>query len=139
MPKKGSPRLRIRKTENAPSEPDTEKVKDYRHEEKRPNNPPAGLATYDKTLSSRKVYDYDPHLDLQLVWAGKKQMSLEVENVALQRSRKSPRRFALLPGHRPKEAAWNAGRISPTDGSGMARFMPPSRFARSSWKRQRRF
>lgn len=63
---------------------DLEKVKDYRHEEKRPNNPPAGLATYDKTLPSRKVYDYDPHLDPQLVWAGKKEhTSFEVENVAL--------------------------------------------------------
>jgi adenine-specific DNA-methyltransferase len=61
-----------------------EKVKDYRHEEKRPNNPPAGLATYDRTLPSRKIYDYDPHLDPQLVWAGKKEhTSFEVENVAL--------------------------------------------------------
>jgi adenine-specific DNA-methyltransferase len=62
----------------------TEKVKDYRHEEKRPNNPPAGLATYDHTLPSRKVHDYDPHLDPQLVWAGKKEhTSFDVENVAL--------------------------------------------------------
>jgi adenine-specific DNA-methyltransferase len=62
----------------------TEKVKDYRHEEKRPNNPPAGLATYDHTLPSRKIYDYDPHLDPQLVWAGKKEhTSFDVENVAL--------------------------------------------------------
>ena len=61
-----------------------EKVKDYRHEEKRPNNPPAGLATYDHTLPSRKIYDYDPHLDPQLVWAGKKEhTSFDVENVAL--------------------------------------------------------
>ena len=61
-----------------------EKVKDYRHEEKRPNNPPAGLATYDHTLPSRKIYDYDPHLDPQLVWAGKKEhASFDVENVAL--------------------------------------------------------
>ena len=61
-----------------------EKVKDYRHEEKRPNNPPAGLATYDRTSPSRKIYDYDPHLDPQLVWAGKKEhTSFEVENVAL--------------------------------------------------------
>jgi adenine-specific DNA-methyltransferase len=60
------------------------KVKDYRHEEKRPNNPPAGLATYDHTLPSRKIYDYDPHLDPQLVWAGKKEhTSFDVENVAL--------------------------------------------------------
>jgi adenine-specific DNA-methyltransferase len=61
-----------------------EKVKDYRHEEKRPNNPPAGLATYDKTPPSRKVYSYDPHLDPQLVWAGKAEhLSFDVENVAL--------------------------------------------------------
>jgi adenine-specific DNA-methyltransferase len=61
-----------------------EKVKDYRHEEKRPNNPPAGLATYDHTLPSRKIYDYDLHLDPQLVWAGKKEhASFDVENVAL--------------------------------------------------------
>jgi adenine-specific DNA-methyltransferase len=61
-----------------------DKVKDYRHEEKRPNNPPAGLATYDRTLPSRKIYDYDPHLDPQLVWAGKKEhASFDVENVAL--------------------------------------------------------
>jgi hypothetical protein len=62
----------------------TEKVKDYRHGERRPNSPPAGLATYDHTLPSRKIYDYDPHLDPQLVWAGKKEHpSFDVENVAL--------------------------------------------------------
>jgi adenine-specific DNA-methyltransferase len=72
----------MRRKKQAPS--NGEKVKDYRHEEKRPNNPPAGLATYDKTLPSRKTYDYDPHLDPQLVWAGKKERtSFEVENVAL--------------------------------------------------------
>jgi adenine-specific DNA-methyltransferase len=61
-----------------------EKVKDYRHEEKRPNNPPAGLATYDKTPPSRKIYSYDPHLDPQLMWAGKAEnLSFDVENVAL--------------------------------------------------------
>ena len=62
----------------------SEKVKDYRHDEKRPNNPPAGLVTYDKTPPSRKVYSYDPHLDPQLVWAGKAERpSFDVENVAL--------------------------------------------------------
>jgi hypothetical protein len=30
-----------------------EKVKDYRHKERCPNSPPAGLATYDHTLPSR--------------------------------------------------------------------------------------
>jgi len=61
-----------------------EKVKDYRHEEKRPNNPPAGLVTYDRTPASRMAYSYDPHLDPQLIWAGKaERLSFDVENVAL--------------------------------------------------------
>jgi adenine-specific DNA-methyltransferase len=84
MAKRGRPPGRKRKSQTVETGPNAEKVKDYRHEEKRPNNPPAGLATYDKTLPSRKVYDYDPHLDPQLVWAGKKERtSFEVENVAL--------------------------------------------------------
>ncbi len=62
-------------------------MKDYRHQQKHPNNPPAGLASYDHTLPSRKIYDYpdiDPHSDPELIWAGKKKhTSLEVENVAL--------------------------------------------------------
>ncbi len=86
MAKRASPPGRKKKSRgsvSAPS-PTSEKARDYRHDEKRPNNPPAGLATYDKTLPSRKPYDYDPHLDPQLVWAGKKERtSFEVENVAL--------------------------------------------------------
>ncbi len=62
----------------------SEKVKDYRHDDKRPNNPPAGLVTYDKTPPSRKAYSYDPHLDPRLEWAGKAERpSFDVENVAL--------------------------------------------------------
>ncbi len=84
MAKRGSPPGRKTKSQTVETGSDAEKVKDYRHEEKRPNNPPAGLATYDKTAPSRKIYDYDPHLDPQLVWAGKKEhTSFEVENVAL--------------------------------------------------------
>ena len=79
----GSPERKANSRSPA-ANPNAEKVKDYRHEEKRPNNPPAGLATYDRTLPSRKIYDYDPHLDPQLVWAGKKEYtSFDVENVAL--------------------------------------------------------
>ncbi len=84
MAKRARPPGRRRKSQTAEAGPNAEKVKDYRHEEKRPNNPPAGLATYDKTLPSRKVYDYNPHLDPQLVWPGKKEhTSFEVESVAL--------------------------------------------------------
>jgi adenine-specific DNA-methyltransferase len=84
MAKRASPPGSRKKNHKPAADLNGEKVKDYRHEEKRPNNPPAGLATYDKTLPSRKVYDYDPHLDPQLIWAGKKEhTSFEVESVAL--------------------------------------------------------
>ena len=71
MAKRGRPVARKAKNASSEPEPNAEKVKDYRHEEKRPNNPPAGLATSGHTAPSRKVYDYDPHLDPRLVWAGK--------------------------------------------------------------------
>jgi adenine-specific DNA-methyltransferase len=56
-------------------------VEDYRHEEAtRPNNPPAGLAQYDSERPPKRRFDYDPHLDPQLVWAGKAEhQSFEVE------------------------------------------------------------
>lgn len=61
-----------------------ETVTDYRYRDKRTNNPPAGLVTYDRTAPSRKLYSYDPHLDPQLVWSGKaERLSYDVENVAL--------------------------------------------------------
>ncbi len=71
MAKRGRPTPRKERKKNSANGGLAGKVKDYRHEEKRPNNPPAGLATYDKTAPSRKQYAYDPHLDPQLVWAGK--------------------------------------------------------------------
>ncbi len=84
MAKRGRPSTRSKAKKDLVNGGLAEKVKDYRHEEKRPNNPPAGLATYDKTAPSRKLYSYDPHLDPQLVWAGKaERLSFEVENVAL--------------------------------------------------------
>jgi len=60
-------------------------VADYRHKgEKRKNIPDAGLATYNfKSLEPVK-YSYDPHLDPQLVWAGKaERTAFEVETVSL--------------------------------------------------------
>ena len=71
MPKRGRATGTRKTRANAGNGGVAEKVKDYRHEEKRPNNPPAGLATYDKTAPSRKIYSYDPHLDPKLEWAGK--------------------------------------------------------------------
>src|SRR5215207_3474948 len=52
---------------------------------KRVNTPPVGLVTHktDKD-AGRKVYAYDPHLDPQLVWAGKaEQSSRQVPTVSL--------------------------------------------------------
>ena len=64
----------------------SEAVRDYRHEAKRKNNPEAGLVTYEvvKEGPPPKQYEYDPHLDPQLVWAGKAEhTSFEVDTVSL--------------------------------------------------------
>jgi hypothetical protein len=77
-------------------------IERYEHADKqRVNNPPMGLVTpeTDPLASSRKTYehfpavpsvkpgqdlDYDPHLDPQLVWAGKKEHTpFEVPTVSL--------------------------------------------------------
>jgi adenine-specific DNA-methyltransferase len=61
-------------------------VEQYTHEtQERLNNPPVGLVTpdTDKDLG-KKQYQYDPHLDPQLVWAGKAEhTSFEVPTVSL--------------------------------------------------------
>ena len=62
-------------------------IEQYDHKDKtRVNNPPVGLVTpqTDPPVASRKTYEYDPHLDPQLVWAGKKEhTSFEVPTVSL--------------------------------------------------------
>jgi adenine-specific DNA-methyltransferase len=77
-------------------------IERYEHADKtRVNNPPVGLVTpeTDPPLQTHKIYDYiqpvpsvkpgkdldyDPHLDPQLVWAGKKEhASFEVPTVSL--------------------------------------------------------
>jgi len=61
-------------------------IESYRHEDKeRVNNPPVGLVTPDTDQDSgKKTYEYDPHLDPQLVWAGKAEhTSFEVPTVSL--------------------------------------------------------
>ena len=61
-------------------------VGDYRHKgAKRKNNPPAGIApTYEAHERQVEKYAYDPHLDPQLVWAGKAEhTSFEVDVVSL--------------------------------------------------------
>jgi adenine-specific DNA-methyltransferase len=49
-------------------------IESYQHQDKqRLNNPPVGLVTPDTDPDevAKKAYTYDPHLDPQLVWAGK--------------------------------------------------------------------
>ncbi len=61
-------------------------VVDFRHAEaRRKNNPPAGIApTYEVRERQARQYAYDPHLDPQLVWAGKAEhASFEVDVVSL--------------------------------------------------------
>ncbi len=49
------------------------KIEQYAHKGKsRANNPPVGLVTLRSDPEQpTKAYQYDPHLDPQLVWAGK--------------------------------------------------------------------
>jgi len=63
----------------------TVEIADYRHKaEKRKNNPDAGLASYNYRPQVRVSYSYDPHLDPQLIWAGKtERTSFDVETVSL--------------------------------------------------------
>jgi adenine-specific DNA-methyltransferase len=66
--------------------PDQKPIAQYKHEnEQRANNPPVGLVTpeTDPDEGSQK-YAYDPHLDPQLVWAGKAEhTNFEVPTVSL--------------------------------------------------------
>jgi len=62
-------------------------IEQYDHKGKtRVNNPPVGLVTpkTDPPATTHKTYAYDPHLDPQLIWAGKKEhTSFEVPTVSL--------------------------------------------------------
>ena len=61
-------------------------IESYDHKDKkRANNPPVGLVTpeTDPDRGKKKMYEYDPHLDPQLVWAGKAEhTSFEVPTVS---------------------------------------------------------
>lgn len=63
----------------------SKKTESYVHKEKkRKNNPEVGLSVYDKVLPRKSKYDYDPHLDPQLIWTNKSEKtSFEVPIVSL--------------------------------------------------------
>ena len=61
-------------------------VKQYTHDgQKRLNNPPVGLVTAETDhLNGKRRYQFDPHLDPELQWAGKKEgVSFDVDTVSL--------------------------------------------------------
>lgn len=71
-------------TNNTTSATHAPELKDYRHDTKRRNIPESGLATYEKESKQLKHYSYDPHLDPDLIWTGKKEhSSLEIDTVSL--------------------------------------------------------
>jgi adenine-specific DNA-methyltransferase len=66
--------------------PKKKPIEQYEHLDKeRVNNPPVGLVNeHNDPYESKKTYQYDPHLDPQLVWAGKTEhTSFEVPTVSL--------------------------------------------------------
>ncbi len=79
------PRGRRRSNGRVPGDPPNSPAKDYRYDARRLNNPPAGLAPiYEVRERPKQWYQYDPHLDPQLHWAGKAEhTSFEVDVVPL--------------------------------------------------------
>jgi adenine-specific DNA-methyltransferase len=68
------------------SKPKKRDIQNYTHKgKKRLNNPPVGLVTPETDQDDpKKIYAYDPHLDPQLVWAGKAEhTSFEIPTISL--------------------------------------------------------
>src|SRR5579862_1643520 len=91
-------------------------IEQYEHTSKtRINNPPVGLVTpkTDPPVTSRKTYAYDPHLDPQLVWAGKAEhTSFEVPTVSLHvHERIDPR--TIIEAVRKRNGAPRTAGVSP--------------------------
>jgi len=65
--------------------PSTTSTADYRHDQTRLNNPPAGLADVNPLPpAGKKRYSYDPRIDPQLQWAGKAEhLTFDIETVPL--------------------------------------------------------
>ncbi|MFQ6116470.1 MAG: DNA methyltransferase, partial [bacterium] len=75
-----------KKSKRKKEKPKKKPIDQYQHKDKkRLNNPPVGLVDPSTDqLNGKKQYSYDPHLDPQLVWAGKAEhTSFEVPTVSL--------------------------------------------------------
>ena len=98
-----------RKKQSQGSKSDKRPIEQYDHKGKtRANNPPVGLVTPETDPDlPKKTYQYDPHLDPQLVWAGKaEQTSFEVPTVSLHvHERIDPRTIIRAVQKRNGEAA----------------------------------
>ncbi len=86
--KQGKPTMAKKKVSNGEkAQPEKRPIVHYDHKDKtRVNNPPVGLVTpqTDPDPEKKKTYQYDPHLDPQLVWAGKaERCSFQVPTVSL--------------------------------------------------------
>ena len=104
-------------TANAAAKPAKKKkrvIESYDHpDKKRVNNPPVGLVTPETDADEgRKRYAYDPHLDPQLVWAGKAEhTSFEVDTVSLHvHERIDPR--TIIEAVRKKNGDCETGQLS---------------------------
>lgn len=61
-------------------------IEQYKHlRVERTNNPPVGLVSSENDpVEPKRTYEYDPHLDPQLIWAGKaERTSFEVDTISL--------------------------------------------------------
>ena len=80
------------------AKPDKKPIEQCEHpDKKRKNNPPVGLVTPATDRDAgKKTYAYDPHLDPQLIWAGKAEhTSFEVPTVSLPVEPGKHRRIAV--------------------------------------------
>jgi adenine-specific DNA-methyltransferase len=82
MPKGSNPKTARPKAASRSKLP--KRTEDYRYPDKRTNNPEAGLQSFDRRVPAKVRYEYDPHLDPQLVWASKAEhTSFDVDTVSL--------------------------------------------------------
>lgn len=92
-------------------------ISDYEHAEaKRVNNPPVGLAHLDREETPVHTLAYDPHLDPQLVWAGKAEHA-EVEvpapSIHVHEELSAEKIVAAVRRTRPQQALFDIDHLDP--------------------------
>ncbi len=120
--KKPTPKAASAKAEDALAQSKTttkKQIEAYAHtDKKRANNPPVGLVNSDSepVAPTKKTYAYDPHLDPQLMWAGKSERtSFEVPTVSLHvHERIDPKAIIAAVRTNGERAKPARGQVSPT-------------------------